>query len=147
MTATIDLATIEHLLDASPSRLVVMLFDEAEKSLAAAIDAVAAGDIEARCAAANKAIDIVCHLYMTLDFEQGGAIAEQLAALYRFLMRRLALVNVRNDAAPAREAMALLAPLRDAWRAIDERIEASIAYAEAMAAAGAEPLRDDALQG
>jgi flagellar secretion chaperone FliS len=134
MNGTIDLATIERLLDASPSRLLVMLFDEAERSLEAAIDAIARGDIEARCAAANKAIDIICHLYMTLDFEQGGAIADQLGTLYRFLMRRLALVNVRNDADPAREAIALLAPLGKAWRDVDERIEASIAYAEAMAA-------------
>ncbi len=135
MSATIELATIERLLDASPSRLVVMLFDEAETSLAAAIDAVAADDIEGRCAAVNRAIDIVCHLYETLDFEQGGAIAEQLGALYRFVMRRLALVNVRNDAGPAHEARTLLAPLGAAWREIDERIEASVAYAEAMAAA------------
>ncbi len=137
MNPTIDLATIERLLDASPSRLVVMLFDEAEKNLSAAIEAIEAGDIETRCTSANKAIDVICHLYTTLDFEQGGPIAAQLGELYRFLMRRLALVNVRNDAAPAREAIALLAPLRDAWREVDERIEASIAYAEAMAADGA----------
>ncbi len=133
MNPSIDIESLDRLLDASPSRLVAMLFDASEHSLSQAIDAIARGDIEARYLAVNRAIEIVSHLYGTLDFEQGGAIAEQLGALYRYLMRRLALVNVRNDAAPAHEAIALLAPLRESWHEIDERIEASIAYAEAIA--------------
>lgn len=134
MNRTVDLDTIERLFDASPSRLVTMLFDAAEARLKDTIAAIGRGDIEGRCASVNKAIEILGHLYATLDFEQGGAIAEQLGMLYRFVIHRLALVNSCNDAAPAGEAIALLAPLRDAWHEIDERIEASVAYAEAMVA-------------
>ena len=113
MNKTISIDTIERLLDASPSRLVVMLYDEILKNLEVAIDAVERGDIEMRCVAINRAIEIVSHLCLTLDAEQGGEIADKLGAVYCFVLTRLPRVNVSNDAEPAREAIRLLAPMRE----------------------------------
>jgi len=132
MNKTISIDTIERLLDASPSRLVVMLYDEILKNLEVAIDAVERGDIEMRCVAINRAIEIVSHLGLTLDAEQGGEIADKLGAVYCFVLTRLPRVNVSNDAEPAREAIRLLAPMRESWSALDERIEASVAASETM---------------
>lgn len=127
MNQTISIDTIERLLEASPSRLVVMLYDEALKNLDTAVAAVERGDIETRCHAVNRAIEILCHMYATLDANQGGEIADKLAAVYRFVLSRLPRVNAANDAGPAREAIDLLTPMRQSWRELDERIEASLA--------------------
>jgi flagellar protein FliS len=133
MNQTIAIETIEELLDASPSRLIVMLYDEVLARLEAAVAAVEHGDIEARCVSVNKAIEIICHLCVTLDSEQGGEIAEKLGNLYRFLLARLPAVNVLNDAEPARAAIRLLTPVRNSWTELDERIQESVAAAEALA--------------
>lgn len=133
MNQTVAIETIEELLDASPSRLVVMLYDETLARLEAAVAAVERGDIESRCIAVNKAIEIVCHLHVTLDTEQGGEIAAKLADLYRFLLARLPAVNVHNDAEPARLAIRLLTPMRNSWTELDERIRESVAAAESLA--------------
>jgi flagellar protein FliS len=127
MNQTIAISTIERLLEASPSQLVVMLYDETLKNLETAIAAVGSGDIETRCVAINHAIEIVSHLYLTLDTEQGGEIAEKLGAIYAFVLTRLPRVNLHNDVSAAREAIRLLTPMRDSWRELDGRIEASIA--------------------
>jgi flagellar protein FliS len=134
MNQTLPIDTVERILEASPSRLVVMLYDEALKNLETAVAAVACGDIETRCHAVNRAIEIVCHLYLTLDTEQGGVIAEKLGAIYRFVLARLPQTNIANDAEPAREAIRLLTPMRASWHELDERIEASVATSESRMA-------------
>jgi flagellar protein FliS len=134
MSQTIAISTIERLLEASPSQLIVMLYDETLKNLETAIAAVESGDIEQRCIAVNRAIEIVSHLYLTLDAEQGGEIAEKLGAIYAFVRTRLPRVNLRNDAGAAREAIRLLAPMRDSWSELDARIEASVAASMASTA-------------
>jgi flagellar protein FliS len=126
------IATVERILDASPSRLIVMLYDEALKNLETAVAAIESGDIETRCHAINQTVEIICHLYLTLDAQQGGEIAEKLGAVYRFVLARLPRVNVTNDADPAREAIRLLTPMRASWRELDERIEASVAASESL---------------
>ena len=78
------------------------------------------GDIGGRHKANCKAIDIVSHLWSTLDLEQGGEIAANLHKLYDFILRRLADVDMKNDAAAAREVVGLLEPLRRAWHQLAE---------------------------
>lgn len=134
MNQTLSIATVERILDASPSRLIVMLYDEALKNLETAVAAAECDDIETRCHAVNRTVEIVCHLYLTLDTQQGGEIAEKLGAIYRFVLARLPRVNLSNDAEPAREAIRLLTPMRASWCELDERIEASVAASESLMA-------------
>jgi len=100
---------------ASPARLVVMLYDRAIQCLSDAIKAIEDGDIERRWKSNKKAIEIITHLAMTLNFEQGGQIALNLNDLYRFMLRTLVNVDVRNDPQPAREVIKLIEPLRASW--------------------------------
>jgi flagellar protein FliS len=104
-----------------------MLYDETLRNLETCISAIERGDIETRCISVNRAIEILCHLFLTLDTREGGQIADKLASIYRFVLSRLPRVNTANDAEPAREAIHLLSPMRASWRELDERIEASIA--------------------
>ncbi|MCX8018648.1 MAG: flagellar export chaperone FliS, partial [Rhodocyclaceae bacterium] len=67
---------------ASPHQLILMLFDGALLSLSVAREAMAQKDIAAKGKAISKTIEILTNgLKASLDFEQGGELAERLAAL------------------------------------------------------------------
>ncbi len=127
----------QGILTASPARRVAMLYEAAITSLRKAIDAIEQGEIEARWRANQHAADIIEHLLMTLDFERGGEIAENLDRLYKFMIRHLIDVDLRNDPQPARDVIKLLEPLHRSWRELDRKIAAE--GAAAMAASGETP--------
>lgn len=130
----------QHILTASPARLVAMLYAAAITSLRRAIKAIEEGNIEARWAANAHAVEIIEHLSMTLDTEKGGQIASDLERLYPFMIRHLIDVDVHNDPEPAREVITLLEPLYESWRTLDRQMaqgnitEAPTALPEAAAA-------------
>lgn len=113
---------LEDMLAASPSRMVVMLYDEALGALRTSVMAIAAGDIECRCNCVTAVLEIVGHLYLCLDEKQGGEVAGNLGAIYGHIISRMPLVNLYNDIEVAEEAIGLLEMLRDAWIELDTRI-------------------------
>ena len=117
---------LEQMISASPSRLIVMLYDEAIAALREAIRAARAGDIEARCNSVNAALEIVGYLYMTLDDVRGGDVALNLGAIYAHIIARLPQVNVQQDPRIAEEAIALLKPLRASWNELDQALSAGL---------------------
>lgn len=131
--------SLEEISRAFPSRLVVMMYDAAIKSLEDAVAAIGRGDIEARYNATAQTAEIISQLYLALDMEQGGEIALGLSGVYNFILSHLPLVNFDNDAAIAEQAITLLRPIRESWQTLDERIQASVADSEAegLALAGA----------
>ena len=130
MNQPMTMETLEELGRAFPSRLVVMLYDDAIASLEAAEAAIARGDIEGRFNATTRTADVIGQLYLSLDMQNGGAIAENLAGVYNYVLTRLPAVNFRNDAAVAREIVRLLRPIRESWFELDERIHAAVADSE-----------------
>ena len=72
--------------------------------------------------------------------EQGGVIAENLSAIYNFVLGQLPELNFRNDAAVAEQAIMLLRPIRDSWFELDERIRAGVADSESAGAPLAAPV-------
>ena len=111
---------IQQIMTASPAGLVVLLYDKAISLLHETVAAIERGDIEVRHTSNRKAIDIIAHLWSTLDLEQGGEIAQNLNRIYSFMMGRLADVDSKNDPQAAREVIALLDPLRRSWRQLAE---------------------------
>jgi flagellar protein FliS len=103
---------------ASPAMLVFMLYEKAIGCLKEAIVSIEAGKIETRWKANKRAMEIVEHLQMTLNTEQGGEVAANLDAIYGYVLRELPRVDLKNDPAPAREAVRLLEPLCESWRQI-----------------------------
>lgn len=124
----------QQIMTASPAMLIFMLLDKAISSLNEAITAIEAGEVEHRWKANNRAMEIVTHLWSTLDVEQGGQIASNLEQLYSFVLRQLPNVDLKNDPQPARDAIAVLSPLRDSWREM-----ARGAAADSAPKASAEP--------
>jgi flagellar protein FliS len=108
----------QQVVTASPAKLVFMLYDKAIASLREAIAAVEASDIQSRWRSNNRAVEIISHMWSTLDVDRGGEIAGNLNRLFPFMINRLTDVDLHNDATPAREVIKLLEPLRDAWREI-----------------------------
>ncbi|WP_324780798.1 flagellar export chaperone FliS [Thiobacillus sedimenti] len=104
---------------ASPHRLIVMLYEGAELSVRLAIQHIEQGDLAKKSAAISKASAIILEgLRAALDRKQGGEIAEQLDALYDYMLKRLALAHLNNQTAPLEEVLGLLRELRDAWQQI-----------------------------
>ena len=88
---------IEEIGEAFPSRLIVILYDEAINSLVAAMDAISLGDIEARFNATTRTVEIISELNVSLDMENGGEIAQTLAALYNHIIVQMPMLNFTND--------------------------------------------------
>ena len=107
---------------ARPTKVVVMLYDEALAALSAAIEAMKQNEIEERCNCVNVVTEIIGTLHMSLDMERGGEIAEQLGSLYRFILAQLIGINIRSDVAGAQKVIELLKPLREAWVEVDQRL-------------------------
>lgn len=102
----------------SPLELVVLLYDGALRSSAAAIDAMERRDIRARRDAVSRTLAIIGELQGSLDTNQGGAVAAELDRLYLWMTDALVQATVQQDAAPILEVRRVLETLRDAWSQI-----------------------------
>lgn len=100
---------------ASPAQMVYMLYNKAISVLQEAIKAIENNDIQARCDANCRAMEIIAHLSGTLDLEQGGEIARNLQGIYRFSTVHLMKVDRHNDKQAALDVIGLLTPMRDSW--------------------------------
>lgn len=109
--------------DATPHRLVSMLFDAYMDAIAKARGAMRAGHIEDKARAIGHAVRIVDEgLRASLDLKAGGTLAADLSDLYAYLTTRLTLANLRNDESILDECQRLMAPLRDAWAEIASQV-------------------------
>lgn len=121
MNTDISKYLTQEVMTASPARLVSMLYDKVTLSLKEAISAIEAGEIETRWRANARAMEILSHMWATLDVEKGGEIAQNLDSLFSFMLSRLPEVDFRNDPEPAREVIELLEPLRQSWHELAKR--------------------------
>lgn len=105
-------------IEASPHKLVEMLYAGAIERLATARGAVLRGEVAVKLRMLGSALAIVEHLRLSLDREAGGVIARNLDELYDYMGRRLLQANVRDDAEAIDEVLALLRQLKSAWDGI-----------------------------
>lgn len=105
--------------DASPHELIVMMFDGALTRLSRAKGCLEHGDIEGRAQALDSVLAIVAGLQASLDQARGGALAENLDALYDYMQRRLFRAIADQDGVAIDEVADLLRTLKEAWSAIE----------------------------
>ena len=104
---------------ASPHQLIVLLFEGAENAVAVAKVHMERGDIAKKGASISSAIDLINNgLKGRLNLQEGGALAEQLAALYDYMTRRLIRANIENNPAALDEVTSLLKEIHSAWAEI-----------------------------
>lgn len=105
--------------DASPHRLVAMLFDGFFSAIARGRGAMRCGDVRCKGEALMHAVRIVDEgLKASLNLTAGGKLAADLSDLYAYVCLRLTQANLRNDERALDECVALMNPLRDAWNEI-----------------------------
>lgn len=100
---------------ASPHRLIQMLLDGAIAKVSVAKGCIERGDISGKCENINWAVSIIGGLQGSLDFEQGGALAEKLDGLYDYVARQLVVANARSDSGLLDEVASILNEIRVGW--------------------------------
>jgi flagellar protein FliS len=108
--------------DATPARLVQIMFEHILAELAAAqgcalrIESnLPLKEVIAKGKALGKAIRLINQLNATLDMERGQQIAQNLRDLYLYMLDRLTLANVTNDPRIISEVASLVQKLKTGW--------------------------------
>jgi flagellar protein FliS len=108
--------------DASPTRLVQIMFEQILAQLAAARGAMGritdnrpVSEVVAKGNAIAKTLALIGQLNGTLNMEGGGQVAENLRALYEYMMNRLTLANATNDQNVVAEVAGLISMIKSGW--------------------------------
>jgi len=105
--------------DADPHKLIAMLFDGALLAIAKARNEILLQQTAAKGKSISHAIAIIGEgLNASLDKNVGGKLAQDLSALYDYMVHRLVTANLHNDTEILDEVKQLLSELRDAWNSI-----------------------------
>jgi len=98
---------------ASPSQLLIMLYDGAIRACKIAIEALKQNNYQEAHSNLIKAQDIVSEFMITLD--QGSPIAEGLWKLYDYFNYRLREANMHKSVEPVEEVLEHLMELKETW--------------------------------
>lgn len=124
---------------ASPEQLMLMLYDGAIRFITLGIQAIENGVIDKRAYYINKTSAIVSEFAATLDHSMNPELAEDLDALYNYMLKRMMEANLNNDVEPLLEVKKTLAELRTTWAEAIEINKQEMREA-AGGSAAAEPL-------
>jgi len=100
---------------ASPEQILLMLYDGAIRFMRRAITGVEENNPEMRISGISKAMAIITEFSNSLNREIGGKIADDLDALYDFMIRELTAANINSDLDKLRAVERLLVDLRQTW--------------------------------
>jgi flagellar protein FliS len=108
--------------DASPTRLVQVMFEHILSHLATAQGCMTRirgnlplNEVIVKGKAIGKAVRLIGQLDATLNMEQGGQIADNLHNLYLYMLGRLTTANVNNDAEIVVEVSNLVRKIKSGW--------------------------------
>ncbi len=114
---------------ATPTRMVIMLYDGAIRFLSQALPAMRIQKYDQQSLYIGKAQAIIAHLRDTLDFPAGGSVARHLESLYIRLFDTLTDANIHDKPERVEEVIEALRELREAWAEVDRQCQASKAPA------------------
>lgn len=100
---------------ATPEQILIMLYDGAIRFCREADNAIVENNYSVRGEKIGRVLAILNELTVTLDRKIGGEMAENLDALYAYMMRRLTHANIKSDRAALKEVTDMLADLRETW--------------------------------
>ena len=116
-----NIESIVH--EATPHKLIEMLFKGAKDALSQAVGAIERKDFEAKSKKISKAAEIILNLRTYLDKEKGGEVADNLNELYTYMAKVLIDANRTNDTEKLREVSALLDTVVDGWTSMSEEFK------------------------
>ena len=111
---------------ASQGQLIIMLYDEAVRQLSMAVEHLESnkaekkdpGKIEKISKAVMKAEEIITELMVSLDFDQGGDISQNLFSLYTWFNRELLEANISQNKDRMANVKNMIIDLRDVWHEV-----------------------------
>jgi flagellar secretion chaperone FliS len=101
-----------------PRKLVIMCYEGAIGNLKLARESYEAGDFASKGKALQKTYDIINELMISLNFEKGGAVAANLDALYKFMLRQLMMGDLNRDLKAFDQVIGMLEELASAWKSM-----------------------------
>lgn len=108
----------DDVLTATPLKLVVLTMNGGLNRLDRARRAIERGDDVAYRSEINRARALVAELLGAIDHAAGGVIAQDLAALYEFMLSRLLKPSAKPDRAAVDAAHGLLKTIKDGFDVI-----------------------------
>ena len=103
---------------ADPVGLVVVLYDTLLKDIREAVAALAAGDFDRRASAVRHTMLVLQQLQGTLDFENGGVVAQNLERFYNFTRAKLLEAQIKMSAEMFEQQITFVASIREAWQQV-----------------------------
>ena len=104
-----------QILSATPEQILLMLYDGAIRFTRQAMYGLEEENLTIFYHGIQKSMAIITEFSNSLDREIGGEIAENLDALYHFMIRELTLANLHKDIEKLRVVEKLLVDLRATW--------------------------------
>ncbi|MDD9912142.1 MAG: flagellar export chaperone FliS [Alphaproteobacteria bacterium] len=101
--------------NSSPAQQIVMLYDGVIKFTSQAQKAIDDGNIEARCNANRRAMEIVSYLLEILDVEKGEELGQRLNKIYAYVLQKMLQVDLNNSREATEEILLHMRTLRQAW--------------------------------
>ncbi len=104
-----------QLASATPHKVIQMLMAGAIERLVQGKSAMEQGNIPLKGERLGKALDIIISLRNCLSMDEGGDIANNLDAIYDFMIREIVIANKDNTAEPIDDVVELLREIKSAW--------------------------------
>ena len=118
-------------------RLIQIMMEGVKERIARAKGHVERREIASKGEQIGRAIQLVDGLRASLDPEEGGEIAGNLARLYDYMIRRLLEANLKDDIALLDEVAELMEEVKTAWDELIRQAQAIVnAQAQASPAVG-----------
>lgn len=109
-----------HILTADPKRLILLCYEGAIDYLTIAKAKYLSKDYEGKAKALSRAQDFISELLCSLNLEQGGVIAQNLKALYNYMLMRLLRGDLARDLNAYDEVIQMLKKLKSAWESLSD---------------------------
>ncbi len=102
----------------SQKDMIVLLYSGAIKFLDQANEELDKDNTEGFADKVERVHRIVYHLYTTLDFDEGGEIAEKLGSLYSFVIGQLYILNSTRNPGIISDLREILSNLKEGWQSL-----------------------------
>jgi len=104
-----------------PLGLVLLTYEAMYKSLIHAHRAIEGNDIAEEVKHVSRAQEAIIELSSSLDMQQGGEVAKNLAQLYLYMYTQLSEGMCRSSTQSVDEVMKLAQSLREGWQSLEAK--------------------------
>ena len=115
-------ASVTNIDDADPHTLISIVLQHILGNIAATKGAIERKDVEGKAKSLNKALALIGELQGSLDLEQGGEVAQNLAALYDYSIRTLTEANLQNSQDKLDEVSKIFINIKEGWDGIPSEV-------------------------